>query len=78
MKAATLLALPEGMEIDQIQITKTGLVATVSSTAPSSSCPLCSQPSSHVHSGLTANVERCSLCWTPASVEAFRAQILLP
>jgi transposase len=50
MKEAALLALPEGMEIDQIQITETGLVAAVSSTAPSSRCPLCLQPSSHVHS----------------------------
>jgi transposase len=50
MKAAALLALPEGMEIDQIQITETGLVVEVISTTPSSSCPLCSQPSSHIHS----------------------------
>ena len=50
MKDAALLALPEGMEIDQIQITETGLVVSVISTHPQSCCPLCSQPSSHVHS----------------------------
>src|SRR5437764_7773885 len=50
MKAAALLGLPEGMEIDQIQITETGLVVEVSSTQPQSCCPLCSQPSSHIHS----------------------------
>src|SRR5215469_11073571 len=50
MKAAALLGLPEGMEIDQIQITETGLVVSVVSTDPQSCCPLCSQPSSHVHS----------------------------
>src|SRR5437762_5971850 len=50
MKAAALLALPEGMEIDQIQITQTGLVVSVISTTSSSCCPLCSQPSSHIHS----------------------------
>jgi transposase len=50
MKDAALLALPEGMEIDQIHITQTGLVVEVASTTPSSCCPLCSQPSSHIHS----------------------------
>src|SRR5437588_5681694 len=50
MKAAALLALPEGMEIDQIQITETGLIVSVISTLPQSCCPLCSQPSSHTHS----------------------------
>src|SRR5256885_13344888 len=50
MKEAALLALPEGMEIDQIQITETGLKVSVISTHPQSCCPLCSQPSSHIHS----------------------------
>ncbi len=47
MKEATLLALSEEMEIGQIQIMETGLVI---STCPQSCCPLCSQPSSHIHS----------------------------
>lgn len=50
MKEAALLALPEGMEIDQIQITETGLEVSVISTRPQSCCPLCSEPSSHIHS----------------------------
>jgi excisionase family DNA binding protein len=50
MKEAALFALPEGMEINQIQITETGLVVEVVSTSPQSCCPLCSQPSSHIHS----------------------------
>jgi transposase len=50
MKQATLLALPEGMQIDQIHITESGLVVEVVSTQLQSSCPLCFQPSSHVHS----------------------------
>lgn len=50
MKVAALLALPEGMEIDQIHITETGLVVAVASTTPSSCCPLCLQSSSHIHS----------------------------
>src|SRR5260370_33341262 len=50
MKEATLLALPQGMEIDQIQITETGLMVEVASTRPESCCPLCSEPSSHIHS----------------------------
>jgi transposase len=50
MKEAALLALPKGMEIDQIQITESGLVVSVRSTTPSSCCPLCSESSSHIHS----------------------------
>jgi transposase len=50
MKLAALFGLPEGMEVDQIQITETGLVVEVVSTNPQSCCPLCSQPSSHLHS----------------------------
>jgi len=50
MKTAALLGLPEGMEVDQIQITETGLVVKVLSTRPQSCCPLCLQPSSHIHS----------------------------
>jgi hypothetical protein len=50
MKEAALLALSEGMEIDQIQITETGLVVSVIATYPQSCCPLCSQPSSDIHS----------------------------
>jgi transposase len=50
MKEAALLALSEGMELDQIQITETGLVVSVISTSPQSCCPLCSQPSSYIHS----------------------------
>ena len=38
------------MEIDQIQISAAGLEVSVISTHPQSCCPLCSQPSSHIHS----------------------------
>jgi len=50
MKQAALLALPEGMEIDQIHITETGLEVSVIATHPQSCCPLCLQPSSQIHS----------------------------
>ena len=49
MEGASLLALPEGMQIEQIQITETGLVIQVAATAPTSSCPLCSEISSSIH-----------------------------
>ncbi len=42
MKEAALLALPEGMEIDHIQITEMGLVVSVIATSLQSCCPLCS------------------------------------
>lgn len=50
MKEAVLFALAEGMELDQVHIMETGLDVSVISTHPQSCCPLCSQPSSHVHS----------------------------
>jgi transposase len=49
MEATTLLALPEGMQIEQIQISEKGLVIEVAATAPTSCCPLCAQPSSSIH-----------------------------
>jgi transposase len=50
MEATQLLSLPEGMLIEQLQITKTGLAITVIATHPVSCCPLCSQASSSLHS----------------------------
>src|SRR6266567_2446013 len=49
MEGTCLLALPEGMLIDQIQITEDGLMIEVVATTPTSCCPLCSQPSSSIH-----------------------------
>ena len=50
MEGTTLLQLPEGMWLDQIQITENGLVIEVVATHPMSSCPLCSEMSSSIHS----------------------------
>jgi transposase len=49
MEGTSLLSLPEGMRIEQIQITENGLVIAVVATSPTSCCPLCSQPSSSIH-----------------------------
>ena len=49
MEGTSLLALPEGMLIDQIQITENGLIIEVVATTPISCCPLCSEPSSSIH-----------------------------
>jgi len=49
MEETSLLALPEGMKIEQIQITATGLLIQVAATIPTSRCPLCSQLSSSIH-----------------------------
>jgi hypothetical protein len=48
MEETSLLALPEGMKIEQIQITATGLLIQVAATTPTSRCPLCSEPSSSI------------------------------
>lgn len=50
MERNPLLPLPNGMLIDQIQITDAGLLITVVATHPTSCCPLCSSLSSSIHS----------------------------
>src|SRR5712692_1963304 len=49
MDETSLLCLPEGMRIEQIQITENGLVIEVVATSPTSCCPLCSEASSSLH-----------------------------
>ncbi len=49
MEGTSLLFLPEGMLIEQIQITENGLIIAVVATSPTSCCPLCSEPSSSIH-----------------------------
>ncbi len=48
MEGTPLLALPEGMLIEQIQVTQTGLLISVSATHPTSCCPLCACASSSI------------------------------
>ncbi|GHO73899.1 transposase [Ktedonobacter sp. SOSP1-85] len=50
MERTPLLPLPEGMLIDEIQITENGLVIAVIATHPTSCCPLCSDLSSSIQS----------------------------
>src|SRR5712692_11194819 len=49
MEGTSLLSLPEGMQIEQIQITENGLVIAVVATSSTSCCPLCSERSSSIH-----------------------------
>ena len=49
MEETSLLSLPEGIVVDQIQITENGLLIEVVATSPTSCCPLCSEPSSSIH-----------------------------
>src|SRR5260370_35421898 len=57
MEKTPLLPPPEGVLIDQIQITATGLMISVISTHPTSALPLCSEPSSSIkrHSHRTSH-----------------------
>jgi hypothetical protein len=50
MEGTPLFPLPEGMLIDQIRVTKTGLVISVIATHPTSCCPLCAFASSSIKS----------------------------
>src|SRR2546421_3507202 len=50
MERTPLLPLPEGMLIDEIQITDNGLLITVVATHPTSCCPLCSEMSDSIQS----------------------------
>lgn len=49
MEGAALFSLPEGMLVDEIQITENGLVVEVRATSSTSCCPLCSERSSSIH-----------------------------
>ena len=48
MEVAALLSLPEGMRVEQIQITEHGLVIEVEASHPTSCCPLCAQTSDSI------------------------------
>jgi transposase len=50
MEGTSLLSLPEGMQVSQIQITENGVVIAVIATHPTSCCPLCSERSSSIQS----------------------------
>ncbi len=50
MEGSPFLPLPEGMVIDQVQMTETQLTVIVISTRPSPPCPGCGCLSEHVHS----------------------------
>src|SRR5258708_5068048 len=50
MERTPFLPLPEGMFIEQIETRKTDIVVSVISTHTTSCCPLCTEPSSSVHS----------------------------
>ncbi len=50
MEGSPFLPLPEGMIIDQVQMTEAQLTVIVISTQPSAPCPGCGCPSEHVHS----------------------------
>jgi len=50
MEGTSLLSLPEGMQVSQVQITGNGLVIAVVAKHPTSCCPLCSERSSSIQS----------------------------
>jgi transposase len=50
MEGSPFLPLPEGMLIDHVEQTDTGLIVTVVSTRPEAVCPGWGQPSEHIHS----------------------------
>ena len=49
MEETHLLSLPEGLRVDQIQMTPQGLLIEVIATAETACCPLCGETSSSVH-----------------------------
>jgi transposase len=56
MEGSPFLPLPEGMLIDQVQFTETGLHIAVVATLPTSRCPLCAQASSSIQSSYRRSV----------------------
>jgi transposase len=49
MEGTSLFSLPEGMQVSQIQIIDNRIVVEIIATAPTSCCPLCSEPSESIH-----------------------------
>lgn len=49
MEGTSLFSLPDGMLVEQIQITDSGIIVEVIATFPTSCCPLCSEPSESIH-----------------------------
>ena len=49
MEGTTLLQLPEGMQLDQIQITGQEVLIEICTTSPTACCPHCSHSSSSIH-----------------------------
>ena len=56
IEGASFLPLPAGLCIESREKTETELVVSVVSTHPTSCCPLCSRPSSAVHSSYHRSV----------------------
>ena len=50
MEVSSLLSLPEGLRVEQIESQGDLLVIAVVSVRPSSCCPVCAQTSSQIHS----------------------------
>jgi transposase len=50
MPKTPLFPLPDGLEITSVSQTPDGLLVRVTSTRPSSLCPLCAMPSHSIHS----------------------------
>ncbi len=48
MDGTALLSLPEGMRVEDIQLTERGFVIEVVAVQPTSCCPLCTQPSDSI------------------------------
>ena len=78
MEETALLHLPEGMRLDQIQITEHGLLIEVRATSPTSCCPLCFARLIVDPLSLLPNPTRCALRGSPGSTSPHRSQILLP
>src|SRR5438876_5267681 len=49
MEGISLFSLPEGMLVEQIQITENSIVVEVVATSLASRCPLCSETSESIH-----------------------------
>lgn len=48
MDGTALLSLPEGMRVEDIQLTELGFVIDMVTVQPTSCCPLCTQPSDSI------------------------------
>ena len=77
MGSSSFLSLPPGFVLEQVRVLYDCVTICVLSTAQSAACPLCSQPSTRIHSRYLRTLADLPIGGRHARCFAYRAQIFL-